>query len=297
VNSTLIGLYYAGTGNGAHLISQNLIHSLGNTSNGNASVIGFWNNASNVNFYNNAIRIGLDSNGNGNNAQLDLRGFVHNTNVSANVYHNSIYVGGTNTFGATTTAALNVGFTMSVGQTLNIRNNILYNAASNTGSATSKHYAMRFDGGVLRVNSNNNIFGTPGAGGVLANAGPDYATLRGAGGWNQITALDYNSGILTSSPFINATGNAQNVDLHLAASNAAEGMGDVAISDLVNLDFDGQTRSSFSAADIGADAGSFILTPDIFAPSISFATLGNTGDNVGPRTLSNVTITDAVGVS
>src|SRR6185295_8769759 len=122
----------------------------------------------------------------------------------------------------------------------------------------------------------------------------DFATLNGAGGWNQIGALDYNTGF-ANPQFLNPTGTALTLDLRLAASNPAEGMGDTAVSNLVGIDFDGTSRASNTPADIGADAGLFTRSLDAFPPVINFNPLSNSGSTT-TRILSGVNVVDAGGV-
>ncbi len=66
------------------------------------------------------------------------------------------------------------------------------------------------------------------------------------------------------------------MDLHLQTSNPAEGQGipltDAATGATVTVtdDFDGQARSTLTRVDVGADAGSFSLSSDVFAPVVSY---------------------------
>jgi hypothetical protein len=294
-NTQVIGLFYQGTTTGNNLITRNTIHSIRNTSLGNGLIIGLQNNSGFGTFSNNIIRVGIDSAGIASSNQIEVRGIFHNTTIGCNYYHNTVYVGASPNAGTTPTYAFFTGSTITTGFVLNLRNNIFYNASTNLGSANGFHYAVKLND-LLRLNSNNNLFAASGSGAMLFGTLSNFNSLRGAGGWNVATGLDYNSGV-TSTPFFqNATGNATLVNLRLNTNNPAEGGADASISSLVSVDIDNNSRAGLSGADIGAHAGTFSMTPDVLAPTISFATLGNTGDNIGPRTLGNVLVSDLGGV-
>ncbi len=114
-------------------------------------------------------------------------------------------------------------------------------------------------------------------------------------GWQAASGQDANSLAPTAVGqvnFVNPTGNSTAVNLHVQSPTAIEGKGtDVGVTD----DYDGETRSSFTPTDIGADAGNFVPY-DVTPPVINLSSASKP-DLIDP-TLSNVIITDnAAGVN
>jgi len=284
------GIYYSGGIDGTNVIERNFVHSLYLDSNSPSAELSGLHFAFGCTFtaQNNMVRIGLDASGVSTASAAAVRGLYDNDNGASlprNFIHNSVYVGGTATSGATNTFAYS---SSSQYNSRDIRNNIFVNARSNSGG-TGKHYAMT-NGSVTApppgMISDNNIIYATGSGGVLGlfNGG-DYSTLAA---WQAATGLDASSAV--SDPrFVNATGTSATVNLHLQASNPAEGRGVLIAS--VTDDFDGQTRSSLTPVDIGADAGSFTYDP---APAISYPLLSS--GTTANRTLTGwATIVDSGG--
>ena len=265
------GIYFAGGVNGPNLIERNLVHSLSlDSENALAALSGLrFEFGSTFTAQNNLVRVGLDASGNSIAGAATVIGLHDDDNGASrprNFIHNSVYVGGTATSGTANSYAYS---STSQSNLRDIRNNIFFNARSN-GGGTGKHYAMA-NGSVTTpppgLTSDNNIVYATGFGGVLVRFnGADYATLAA---WQAATGLDGAS--LSADPrFVMATGPAATLDLHLRASNPAEGRG-VLIGSVTN-DFDGQTRSSLTPVDIGADAGNFTYDPP---PTISYPLLSN----------------------
>ncbi len=289
---SVTGIYFAGTIGDANVIARNLVHSLAvSSTSASAAVNGIQFASGTFTAQNNMVRVGLDALGNPTAGASIVRGIQDaGTDSGRNFYHNSVYVGGTQTSGAASTFA----FT-STG-TANARayqNNIFVNARSNSGG-TGKHYAVSYGGTTVNpagLTAGGNIFHVSGTGGVLGlYNSADHATLAA---WQAATGQDVTSAAVDPL-FVNATGDATTGDQHLQASNPAESGGLVLVA--VTDDFDGQTRSALTPADIGADAGNFTLTGDFFAPAISYPLL--TPDTVGNRTLTGfATITDNAGVA
>ena len=268
----VIGIYYtSSTGPGANLIARNLVHSLSIASSATGSAMfGMSFNSGTFTAQNNMVRVGFAAIGFSTaGASVIIGIYDASTTPSRNFYHNSVYVGGTQTAGGNNTFAF---YSPGASNPRNFRNNIFVNARSNSGGA-GKHYAVLYGGGIANpagLTANNNLFFVSGSGGVLGSYSGDRTTLAA---WQAATGQDASSAV-TDPLFINPTGTAATVDLHLQASNPAEG-GGVLIATVTD-DFDGQTRSSLTPVDIGADAGNFTSSSgDIYAPAISYPQLAN----------------------
>ncbi|MEO8665660.1 MAG: hypothetical protein ABI462_09200, partial [Ignavibacteria bacterium] len=273
---------------GSNLISRNFIHSLRlNSTTGIMS--GILANSGTATYSNNMIRLGISDSGTNISTGCAINGIWENAGTN-NFYHNSIYIGG----GATSAASSTFAFQSSViNVTRNYTNNIFYNSRGNSGS-TGKHYSIKVGGTTFNpvgLTCNYNILYATGVGGVLGlfNA-VDRANIVA---WRSATNQDINSN--SSNPlFVNPNGTSLNVNLHIGNTQQTpiEGTGFPVGS--VTDDFDGQTRSTLSPVDIGADAGKFPPV-DVNAMTITYSNLTN--DTVtGSRSFSNVVITDADGV-
>ncbi|MFZ2278552.1 MAG: choice-of-anchor D domain-containing protein [Prosthecobacter sp.] len=265
------GIYYDGGISGTNIIEGNFVHSLYLDSLSTSAELNGMRFDSGCTFtaQNNMVRVGLDASGASTASAAEVRGLYDNdngANHARNFIHNSVYVGGTATSGSTKTFAYS---SSSQNNFRDIRNNIFVNARSNSGG-TGKHYAMT-NGSVASpppgLTSDYNIIYATGNGGVLGLFnGVDCSTLAA---WQAATGQDVSSTV-ADPRFINATGAAAAVNLHLQSSNPAEGHGVLIPS--VTTDLDGQTRSSLTPVDIGADAGSFTYDP---APAISYPLLSS----------------------
>ncbi len=295
----VIGLVsLAASSNTPYLVSRNNIHSLKLSTSGAGTMIGILNYGYSGTYENNMIRIGIDSAGNAFSGPYNVYGIQQliTNSTSAYYYHNSVYLGGSPGSGASVTSAFSLPVAFSATTTrVVIKNNIFHNAVSNTGSASGKNFAMQLQSTSL-IFSNNNILYANGTGGITGNiisTATDYTNLSGAASWQSATGFDLNSG--SGDPgFVNPTGNALAVNLHLSGTNTAEGNGamDVPTTD----DFDGNIRSGRTPVDIGAHSGNFSLSSDIIAPVITFNLLNNASTTSGSRTVSNVSITDNAGI-
>ncbi len=248
------GIYFAGPTSGTNVIARNFVHSLAvSVLNSSSGLHGMQFVAGTFTAQNNMVRVGLTSDGTNKGGGTTIRGIYDNgTTAGRNFFHNSVYVGGTQTIVASSTAAF-----QSIGTTnaRTFQNNIFVNARSNSGTATSKHYAVIYGGTGVNptgLTAGGNLFLASGTGGVFGFYNADVANLAA---WQAATGQDATS--YNADPrFINPTGTADTVDLHLQTVNPAEAKG-VALA-AVTEDFDGQTRSSLTPDDIGADAGNFI---------------------------------------
>lgn len=283
------GIYFAGPGSGTNLIAGNFVHSLAISTSSSLSVMNGMQFASGrFTAQNNTVRVGLKSDGTSTASASILRGIYDNGESNhRNFYHNSVYVGGTQTSGAANTFAFfNTGGN-GTPSTRDFRNNIYVNARSNSGG-TGKHYAVEYWKYTSNMNANNNLFFVSGTGGVLGLFdGVDRATLAA---WQ--TALGFGgreANSLNANPlFVNPTGTADTVDLHLQSTSPAIGSAVVLAS--VTNDFDGDSRT-LSPPDIGADEllnaapTAVVLTP-------SSASLAENASTSSATELSTITITD-----
>lgn len=292
---SVTGIYHAGAASGTNTIARNFVHSLAVSSSSASSVInGVQFVAGTFTAQNNMVRVGLDTSGASTASASTVRGIYDNgTTAGRNFYYNSVYLGGTQTSGAANTYAF---LSTGVSNARTYQNNIFVNARAN-GGGTGKHYAAQYGGTSATqagLTSNSNIFFVSGAGGVLGfYASADRATLAA---WQTATGQDGASAFVDPK-FKNPTGDAGSdpataVDLHLQTANPAESSG-IFIASVAD-DFDGEIRANFTPTDIGADAGSFTLSPDVFAPAIKYTALS--AGSTANRTLTGfATITDNSG--
>lgn len=273
-------------------ISGNNIHSISISSTSATSAIrGFILNGGVVQFANNFIRLGINPDGSSITTSYLIQGILENTGTVGRLNHNSIYIGGSGvSTGASNSFAL---ASVSTAAGRDHRNNILVNARSNAGG-TGKHYGVSLAGATPNppgIISDYNLIAATGTNGFvgLYNA-VDRTTLAD---WRAATGLDHNS--ITGDPqFIDPTGPAASVDLHISAANPTPIEGGGVTIAAVTTDIDGQMRSAFSPVDIGADAGGFIAQ-DISGPGIAYTPLGN-ACGTGNIFINGAVITDATGI-
>jgi hypothetical protein len=254
------GINVTSTSGSTIQLDANFVHSLSSASSSiSGGIMGINLQDGILSATNNMVRLGIDQNGSGLSSSIAYTGINKVTGYSAFVYNNSVYIGGT----VTGTNLVNTYAFRRVNDGVDeVKNNIFTNARTNTTTG-GKHVAM----GVNSVNnysSNNNLFFAPGTGGRLFLNGSTEYTTRTL--WYTATGLDDNSDS-SSVPFINATGDATTVDLHLAINTPTKAEANGATS-IVTTDYDGQTRSSLTPNDIGADAGNFIQVGITPAPVI-----------------------------
>ncbi|MES2922576.1 MAG: hypothetical protein V4819_13575 [Verrucomicrobiota bacterium] len=273
------GIYCTGNSLSAMtVIEGNTAHSLSIASTSASSQLyGMYFNRGIFTVQNNMVRVGIDASGASTAGASTVAGIYESVPAfeMRNFYHNSVFVGGTQTTGGSTTSAYACGdsYVPRV-----FRNNIFVNARSN-GGATGKHYAVKANI-FSALASANNIYFVSGSGGVIGSYnGIDCTTLAAL----QAATRQDGSSAVADPLFINPSGDATAVDLHLQPGNPAEG-GGLPIAAVID-DFDGQTRSSLTPVDIGADAGNFTSTGDIFPPAISYPLLPPIGTTTN-RTLT-----------
>jgi hypothetical protein len=264
----ITGIFYQGPTTGTNVVSKNFIHSFSLASSATAAgMTGIYANTGTTPFQNNMIRLGIDPAGSGISTGYAIYG-IYDAAGTNNYYFNSIYIGGSGVTGTTSpTYAFN---SAALGTTRIIQNNIFANARS--GGSTGKHYAITIAGTTplpTGVTSGYNILFAPGSTG--GNIGfYNAAAQLTLSDWRTASGLDQTSG--TGDPsFVSPTGTSATVDLHVSSPTPVEASG-LAVG-AVTDDYDGQTRSTLTPTDIGADAGNFTNSGDIFPPAITFTPL------------------------
>ena len=275
---------------GSNLFEKNLIHSLSAAS--TSAVNGIKVNAGKNTFQNNMIRLGIDIGGNSITNALAYSGI--NDNIGTNSYYfNSVYLGGTGVTNTTSTYAFNSQVSTNARA---FQNNIFVNNRSFTSAGAFYNAAYYISstpssGAITGLTSNYNILYANGTGGIAVRNGSNYYTLRQWREANYATNQDLNSGYGDPN-FTNATSDISTTPttyaLKVQGTTPAEASGILIAS--VTDDVEGNSRSSLTPTDIGADAGDYTAS-DIFTPTISYTALGNTSAATN-RTLSNVTIAD-----
>ncbi|MFN8285727.1 MAG: T9SS type A sorting domain-containing protein [Chitinophagales bacterium] len=282
----VIGIFYSPSTGSGNVVERNFIHSFGLSSTAVASTInGIYDNAGNAEFRNNMIRLGINAAGSALTTGYIING-INEIGGTNTFYHNSVYIGGA---GVTTATNQTACFKTAV-TTGNIRNNIFSNQRS---GSSGRHYSIVLGGATIAA-CDYNIYSSASGNVLSTNGGTNtFATPQAV--FTAITNQNLHSGFGDPN-FINATGNATAVNLHLNASNPAEGVG-VSIGSVTD-DIDGQVRSSYSPVDIGADADNF-TTPipaanDIYPPVPTYTAISNQAPCGAASNVNlTATITDA----
>lgn len=283
IATTSAGMFLqTGPAVGNVIFEGNSIHNLNNiTSSASGHIIGINVNSGTYNVINNFVSLGIKPDGSPVTNGCQITGILDAAGNN-NYFNNSIYIGGTVSSGATgNTTCFNSTSTTTL---RNIINNIFFNARS--GGTTGKHYALRLAGtGVnhFGLNSNYNLLLANGAvGSTLGYYNGNITTLDA---WKSTTGQDMSSGVGNPN-FLNPAGSTTTVNLHIQSPTPVEG-GGIVLSD-VSSDYDGNARSELTPADIGADAGNFTSSGDIFGPAIAYTTLPNS--NTANRILTNFAV-------
>ncbi|MEI7898460.1 MAG: hypothetical protein WCJ26_15585, partial [bacterium] len=263
----LTGIHYAGATTGTNVVDRNLVYGLSIvSSSASCDLRGIHFASGLANVQNNMIRLGYDGSGAALTSGIQITGLYDAvSSAGTGMYFNSVYIGGT---GVNTVAGGTYAFRSD--QTTNVRtyeDNIFYNARSNATTG-GKHYAVRVAGTGVNPTGlvlNYNDYLTIGTGAVFGYYNADVASLSA---WK--TAVGQDASSLNNDPqYAGAT--ATTPDLHLTVGTPCEGTG-LAIGSIMD-DFDGQTRSSLTPTDIGADAGDYGLLGIDMGPTALVAPL------------------------
>jgi hypothetical protein len=246
----VLGINVISSSGSAINVNANFVHSFKTNSTALASgLTGIYLQDGIINATNNMVRLGIDNTGTSVTTGNIIIGINKITSYDANIYHNTVYIGGT----VTGTSLVNTyAFKKSNDGLDEVKNNIFTNLRTNATSG-GKHYAMGLNT-ANNIVSNYNLLLASGNNGRLFQLGSTDYNNRVS--WFVTTSLDEYSDS-ANIPFLNATGNAASVDLHVSAitPTKVEGNGGVTF---VTTDFDGQIRSTLGPVDIGADAGVFV---------------------------------------
>lgn len=280
---TANGIYYAPATGGTNVIDANLIHSI--SAGSSAGIVnGLVVNAGSATVSNNMIRLGINAAGSSVSANVQYNG-INDVATTNNIWFNSVYIGGSVTSGAANTYAYYGAVSSG---TRAVQDNIFLNARTNSGG-TGKHYAIRI-GAITGLTCNyNDLLSSTTLG---ATGATDYP---GISAWRSQTGTPDINSVSDDPKFINATGDATAVNLHISPSTPTqiEATG-IAIAS-VTTDYDGQMRASYTPTDMGADADNFIPI-DLTAPVISAIALGGTCSGQNIYTVTGISIADASGV-
>ncbi len=288
---------YTGHTAGNLLIEKNFIHNIGMaTASATAQVTGLYltNGGTYVTVKNNMVQLGVNPDGSANTSSCIINGIYESSATVDSILNNSVYIGGAPAAVTTgNTYAFNSVLTPSLSTPRVCMNNIFYNARS--GGLTGKHYGIKIAGTTifpLGVTSNYNLIIANGAtGGTFGSFNaidqPVFASYKNA------TNTEMASGNADPN-FVAPNGNTATANLHVQSPTPIEAAGKALTN--VTDDFDGAARSGLTPTDVGADAGNFTLSADVFGPNISYVPMGN--GTTANRVLTNwATITDNVGVS
>jgi len=266
-NSAIYALY-GNFGTAANVVERNFVHSLSVTgTNLTTQMAGILGVAGTATYKNNMVRQGIDASGASITGGYTMYGMFDIAGTN-NFYYNSVYIGGSGVASSSNTFA----FVSNV--TTNVRNyvdNILWNGRSNA-SGGGKNYAIAVAGTTPNpagLTSNYNDLFANGTGGFtgLFNA-TDQLTLAN---WRTATAQDANS-ISVDPQFVNPTGTAATLNLHIACGSPARNSG-IPIAG-ITTDFDNDTRNATTPA-IGADEP--ILSSPTALSAVSRKVHGATG--------------------
>jgi trimeric autotransporter adhesin len=228
----------------ANRIERNFIHSFSVTGN-NRQIFGMYlPGTANMVVSNNMIQLGFDAAGNQITTPQDMEGIQAQNTGTREYYFNSIFIGGSVVNASNDTMA----FADFSSGTRIFKDNIFWNARS-SASGVAKNYAIYVNQtapppGLTSDYNDLYATGTNGFVGRLC-CSVDYQTLAA---WQAASGQDAHS-ISMDPQFINPTGDANAVDLHIPNTSPCIGAGIVIPG--ITTDYDGELRLDPPA--IGAD--------------------------------------------
>lgn len=246
------GIFFWGNNTNAitNTVSKNKVHSFDvTTANTNANMRGIEVNQGKADVFNNMVRLGIRPDGTSLTNAIRIDGILKGAGLNGNILYNSVYIGGagvgntvknTSAFRKETTTGSD-----------DVRNNIFINNRSNATATGGLHYSLWFDN-QLNFTIEHNIYGYGGTGGKFASTNGTTGTVFAATytrGW--ILSEDTTS-LVVDPLFVDATGSAATVDLHIITSAASPANAAGVPIALVTDDVEGEARDPLTP-DVGAD--------------------------------------------
>jgi hypothetical protein len=244
------GIFFWGANSATitNTISKNKVHSFDiTTANINANIRGIELNQGKADIYNNMVRLGIKPDGTSLTNAIRIDGIMKGSGLNSSIFYNSVYIGGTGV--GTNAKSSNALRKETTTGTDNVQNNIFINNRSNATTG-GLHNAIWVDA-LAGMTFDHNIYGYGGTGGNFACAGPAGASFAATytSGWN--IGGDVASQA-TDPLFIDATGPATTVDLHITTAAVSPANGAAIPVALVTDDIDGDARNA-TTPDVGAD--------------------------------------------
>ncbi len=289
---SITGIVIRTYNSGTNIVNGNFIHGLYTTTQNDAALItGIDVSDGNESIINNIVRLGLDSNGASIVGAPTLRGIAKTgvavaTNTN-NILFNTVYIGGTVDNSLMGDTNRTYAFYRNGTGTDTVVNNIFYNIRTNSTSSLAKHFGSAITANTGLIMDYNLLKGDS----IGLFGSTPYLSMST---WKSGSGVDANS-VASTMDFVNATGDKNFIDLHINSSiaTAIEAYGIAVNGAGTTTDYDGQTRSTLTPHDLGADAGNFI-SKDVAAPSISYTAIPS--DQFTTDRTITATITDATGV-
>lgn len=276
VSNSIYALYCSFAAVPGNVVERNFVHSLSMTSSVfTGQLVGILPVAGNGTYQNNMVRLGIDATGASITGGFQMFGMFEIAGTN-NLYYNSVYIGGSGVASSSTTFAF---VSNVVTNTRNYLNNIFWNARSNASGA-GKNYAIAVGGTGVNptgLTSNFNDLYANGTGGFVGQYNAvDQPTIVD---WRAATGQDTNS-INGDPQFVNPTGTAATVNLHITTTSPARLSGTPIAS--VTNDFDNDPRPAVKP-DIGADQ---VIAPTAAPAIVSGQITTADGQGVGGVTVT-----------
>ena len=247
VNNSITAFMSGGCSN---TYEKNLVYNLNTISTGTGSVIKglrfATSKASGITVKNNIIRLGTDVSSDAEISAIIDEGLSSNGHP-LNIYHNSIYIGGTSQTKSSHCFNHSTGANYGL---ITLKNNIFSNKRSG-GSAVNQIYNMMAAAEISNTEYNLYEYSTK-FGTVTTTSPTTYTEMSDWVTAKSPTVVETGSINQTSPQFMDAT--ATIPDLRIIASSAVVDQVGADLSATVADDYDGKTRSSFTAHDLGAFA-------------------------------------------
>lgn len=192
---------------------------------------------------NNMVALGMRNNGTAERTSEFIYG-INGVGPKCNLFFNSIYIGGQDSSQACSSTGYSCGNSSGADSAYN--NIVLIDRAP--GSAFNSAHCAVHTGSQLAADHNMYYIAYP--------QGPFSSSFSTFALW-QTAGRDVN-GLYALPSYMNPAGDTQTANLHLVGLSPAEGNG--MVIPWIQTDIDGQLRSAYSPADIGADAGNFFFT-------------------------------------